>query len=167
MKDLALLIVGLIILSGRLCAQDGKTNLLHALDKASYYWSDVKPSMNASYEYLDISNFNAVDSSEKMMKRQVFDEVQVMIEYTRLENLQGQKAFRKITVYYTEICENCQLDVKFSTEQFLLEDIPESDSFILIGFSLTRPGEKGNSKKTCVTATLSADGDFRIQKGDA
>jgi hypothetical protein len=57
--------------------------------------------------------------------------------------------------------------VKFSTEQFLLDDIPESDSFILIGFSLTRRESEGKPEKACVTATLSADGDFRIQKSDA
>jgi hypothetical protein len=167
MKDLVKLVFGLIILNGTLSAQEQKTSVLHAFDKASYYWSDVKPSMNASYVYRDIAEFNPVDSSNKMMKRKLFEGVHVMIDYTCLRNIDGQKAFKDVTVYYTDLCENCYLDVKFSTEQFLLDDIPESDSFILIGFSLTKRKSEGKPEKACVTATLSADGDFRIQKSDA
>jgi len=141
-------------------------SMLKAFDKAAYYWTDEKPSLNAHNAYKDIKGFKPVRKTSKIMKREIVDGVEVIIEYTILENASSQKVFKEITVYYTELCRHCDMKVKFSGEQFRQRKTPKSNSYVIIGFTLNQSGENARSKKDFVTATLSADGKFSIKKND-
>jgi len=158
--------MGLFLFAGISKAQTPELSMLKAFDKAAYYWTDEKPSLNAHNIYKDIKGFKAVRTKRKIMKREIDDGVEVMIEYAILENASGQKVFKEITVYYVDLCEHCDMKVKFSGEQFHRRKIPQSNSYVIIGFTLNQPDENSGIKKDFVTATLSANGEFSMKVND-
>ena len=148
-------------------AQNDEVGALKALDNASYYWIDQKPSLRAETVYNDTTNFYAVNSFTKIMKREVFDGVEVMIDYTVAEAQSGQKIFKDVIVHYTDLCSNCDLNVQLSTEQYRSENSSDSDSYILIHFSLKENTGQTKKKEKKIIATLKANGEFQLKKGHA
>ena len=120
--------------------------------------------LDESMRYSYLGDFNSVSSSQESVTGKVFDDIDIIINYTVLENVDGGRVFKDVSVYSTDICKKCELDVEFSEKQFHENDILESQSSIFLTFTLMRKG-KNEVKVTDETVTkLTSDGKFSIRK---
>ncbi len=114
------------------------------------------------YSYL--GDFNSVSSSQETVTGTVFDGIDIIINYTVLENVDGGRIFKDVSVFSKDVCENCKLDVEFSEKQYHETDVLKSQASIFLTFSLLREGEEQVKVSEEVKAKLEADGDFSIRK---
>lgn len=146
--------------------QKANIGAFQALDNASIYWTDEKPSLRASNLYSTKSDFKETSTQKRVMKRKIFRETYIILDYSYKQNDLGQKEFTEVNVHYTDLCENCELRVKFSRDQYKADDSSKAyDSLILMSFTLVK-GTHGKRTSSEVVGTLSTDGEFQLKKGD-
>jgi len=121
--------------------------------------------LDASMRYAYLGNFNSVSSSQESVTTTVFDDIDIIINYTVQENVDGGRIFKDVSVYSTEVCKNCKMDVEFSEKQFHEADILDSQASIFLTFGLVKNSPDGMTAKDEVKAKLTADGKFSIRKG--
>jgi len=120
--------------------------------------------LDESMRYSYLGDFNSVSSSQESVAGKVFDDIDVIIKYTVLENVDGGRIFKDVSVYSTDICRKCELDVEFSEKQFHEDDILESQSSIFLTFTLMREGKNQVKVTDETVAKLTSDGKFSIRK---
>jgi len=122
--------------------------------------------LDETVRYSYLGNFNSVSSSQETATGQVFDEIDIIINYTVLENVDGGRIFKDVSVYSTDICDNCKLDVEFSEKQFHEEDVLDSMASVFLTFSLLKENKNQVKISEEVKAKLTADGNFSIRKDE-
>jgi len=164
MKESALAYLAILFVTASF-GQKVNIGAFKALDHAAVYWTDDKPSLKASNSYETRADFRDGRSYKRVMIREIFEGIEVVLDYSYVENDFNQKEFTEINVHYTELCERCDLRVKFSTDQFRVgEDPKSSDSIILMTFTLIKDNF-GTRTSSEVVGTLITDGQFHLKKG--
>lgn len=160
MRALNLLFLGLVFSVS--CAYSQRTNLsaISAFDKISYYWTDEKSSLNCNTSYPLDPEFLSAATDVEIMERKVFQNVGAIIEFTVLKNDESKKAFKDVSVYFTNTCEDCEMSVKFSQEQIYNEG---GFSSILMAFIMKRQVAGKEINTEIKIATLGADGSFDLR----
>lgn len=114
------------------------------------------------YSYL--GDFNSVSSSQESVTGTVFNDIDIILNYTVLENVDGGRIFKDVSVYSTDVCKNCKMDVEFSEKQFHEADILDSQASIFLTFSLVKNSPDRMEAAEEEKAKLTADGKFSIRK---
>jgi len=113
-----------------------------------------------TYSYDEFRDFNSVSSSQETATGTVFDDIDIIINYTVLENVDGGRLFKDVSVYSSDLCTSCELDVEFSKTQYHKSDVLSEKATIFLKFGLV----KENKTKEYVKARLVADGLFELGK---
>jgi hypothetical protein len=121
--------------------------------------------MEKAMRYSYLGDFNSVSSSQESVTGTVFDDIDIILNYTVLENVDGGRIFKDVSVYSTDVCKNCKMDVEFSEKQFHEADILDSQASIFLTFSLVKNSPDRMEAAEEVKAKLTADGKFSIRKG--
>lgn len=117
-----------------------------------------------AYAYDEFRDFNSVSSSQETVTGTVFEDIDIIINYTVLENVDGGRLFKDISVYSSDLCKKCEMDVEFSEEQFHETDMLNSQASVFLTFTLLREGEDEVKVSEEIKAKLEADGNFSIRK---
>jgi hypothetical protein len=120
--------------------------------------------MEKAMRYSYLGDFNSVSSSQESVTGTVFDDIDIILNYTVLENVDGGRIFKDVSVYSTDVCKNCKMDVEFSEKQFHEADILDSQASIFLTFSLVKNSPDRMEAAEEVKAKLTADGKFSIRK---
>lgn len=159
MRVLNLLVLGLLFTVGRVYSQGTNLSAISAFDRISYYWTDEKSSLNCKTSYSVEPEFLSAASEVEIMERKVFQNVGAIIEFTVLKNEKSKMAFKDVSVYFTNTCEDCEMSVKFSQEQMYYE---EGFSYILMAFIMKRQVAGKEISTDIRIATLNANGIFEL-----
>jgi len=120
--------------------------------------------LDATMRYSYFGNFNSVSSSQESVTGTVFDDIDIIINYTVLENVDGGRIFKDVSVYSSDVCDECKLDVDFSEKQFHEADILDSMASVFLTFTLLKENEKQVKMSEELKSKLTADGEFTIRK---